>query len=102
MRSRCSAGRWRIYQKAAGPENPAVATILNNVGQVVKSEGRYFEAEMPIRQSLIIREKLPGRDHPDVARSLNNLADLYEREGRATDAEPLYARACYPRARLRS
>jgi Tetratricopeptide repeat len=72
-----------IYQKAAGPENPAVATILNNVGQVVKSEGRCAEAEPPIRQSLAIREKLLGRDHPDVARSLNNLADLYEREGRA-------------------
>jgi hypothetical protein len=23
-----------IYEKAAGPENPAVATLLNNLGQV--------------------------------------------------------------------
>ena len=71
-----------IYEKAAGPEHPAVATLLNNLGQVSKVQGRYAEAEPLIRRSLAIREKVLGPDHPDVARSLNNLADLYERRGR--------------------
>jgi tetratricopeptide (TPR) repeat protein len=65
----------------------------------VKSEGRFAEAEPPIRQSLAIREKLLGGDHPEVARSLNNLADLYQRQGRAADAEPLYVRALAIRQR---
>ena len=82
-----------IYEKAAGPEHPAVATLLNNLGQVDKVQGRYAEAEPLIKRSLAIREKVLGRDHPDVARSLNNLADLYERQGRLADAEPLYQRA---------
>src|SRR4029077_18056393 len=82
-----------IYEKAAGPEHPAAATVLNNLGQVVKSEGRTADAEPLIKRSLAIREKVLGRDHPDVARSLNNLADLYQREQRYADAEPLFKRA---------
>jgi tetratricopeptide (TPR) repeat protein len=33
-----------IYEKAAGPEHPAVATLLSNLSQVLKVEGRYDEA----------------------------------------------------------
>jgi tetratricopeptide (TPR) repeat protein len=88
-----------IYEKAAGPEHPAVATLLNNLGQVAKVTGRYAEAEPLIRRSLAIREKVLGQDHPDVARSLNNMADLYERQNRYADAEPLYRRALSIRER---
>jgi hypothetical protein len=82
-----------IYEKAAGPGHPAVATLLNNLGQVDKVQGRYAVAEPLIKRALAIREKVQGRDHPDVARSLNNLADLYERQARYADALPLYQRA---------
>jgi Tetratricopeptide repeat len=58
-----------IYEKAAGPEHPAVATLLNNIGQVDKVQGRYGEAEPLIKRSLAIREKVLGRNHPDVARA---------------------------------
>jgi tetratricopeptide (TPR) repeat protein len=88
-----------ICEKALGPEHPAVATLLNNLGQVDKAEGRYADAEPPIKRSLAIREKVLGRDHPDVARSLNNLADLFERQGHYADAEPLYQRAVAIRER---
>jgi tetratricopeptide (TPR) repeat protein len=59
-----------IYEKAAGPEHPAVATLLSNLGQVLKVEGRYDEAEPLIRRSLAIHDKAQGKDHPDTARSL--------------------------------
>jgi tetratricopeptide (TPR) repeat protein len=88
-----------IYQKALGGEHPAVATLLNNLGQVDKVQGRYAEAEPLIKRSLAIREKVLVPDHPDVARSLNNLADLYERQGRYAEAEPLYRRALAVRER---
>ena len=88
-----------IYEKAGGPEHPAVATLLNNLGQVAKVTGRYAEAEPLIKRSLAIREKVLGADHPDVARSLNNMADLYERQKRYADAEPLYRRALSIRER---
>ena len=86
--SRCSGERWRSTRKQAGPEHPAVATVLNNLGQVAKVQGRYAKAEPLIKRSLAIREKVLGPDHPDVARSLNNLAELYDGRrdprGRAT------------------
>ena len=77
----------------AGAESPAVATLLNNLGQIVKVQGRGTEAEPMIKRSLAIREKVLGRDHPDVARSLNNLGDLYQRENRFAEAEPTFKRA---------
>jgi CHAT domain-containing protein len=79
--------------------DPAVATLLNNLGQVYKAEGRYADAEPAIKQSLAIREKVLGRDHVDVARSLNNLADLYQRQDRFAEAEPIYQRALSVRER---
>ena len=97
--SRCSSGHSRSTRKQAGPEHPAVATLLNNLGQVDKVQGRYAEAEPLIRRSLAIREKVLGPDHPDVARSLNNLADLYERQGRYAEALPLFERALAVRER---
>jgi CHAT domain-containing protein len=87
-----------IYQKVPGAD-PAVATPLNNLGQVYKAEGRYADAEPAIKQSLAIREKVLGRDHVDVARSLNNLADLYQRQDRFAEAEPIYQRALSVRER---
>ena len=87
-----------IYEKVGGPEHPAVATVLNNLGQVAKVEDRFAVAEPLIKRSLAIREKVLGPDHPDVARSLNNLAELYD--GRRTrDAEKLFERALAVRER---
>ena len=88
-----------IYRKAGGPEHPAVATVLNNLGQVYRDLNRDADAEAPIKRSLAIREKVLGPDHPDVARSLNNLAGLYEHQQRYGDAEPLYRRALAIRER---
>jgi tetratricopeptide (TPR) repeat protein len=96
---RSTLGSLAIYAKALGPEHPAVATLLNNLGQVDKAEGRYADAEPLIKRSLAIREKVLGRDHPDVARSPNNLADLFERQRHYADAEPLYQRAVAIRER---
>jgi hypothetical protein len=42
---------------------------LSNLGQVLKVEGRYDEAEPLIRRSLAIHDKAQGK-HPDTARSL--------------------------------
>src|SRR5262249_42748545 len=82
-----------IYEKVAGAESPPVATLLNNLGQVYKVEGREADAEPLIKRSLAIREKVLGASHPDVARSLNNLGDLYQRQRRFAEAEPLFKRA---------
>ena len=76
-----------------GPEDPRLATSLNNLAALYNLQGKYTEAEPLSKRSLAIREKALGPDHPDVATSLNNLAALYRAQGRYAEAEPLYQRA---------
>jgi tetratricopeptide (TPR) repeat protein len=83
-------------------DDPAAAepTLLNNLADLYRAQGRYADAEPLYKRSLAIREKALGADHPDVATSLNNLANLYRAQGRYADAEPLYKRALAIRERV--
>jgi tetratricopeptide (TPR) repeat protein len=86
------------YQKAVELQEElqsdlVLATSLNNLGLLYKTQGKYAEAEPLYLRSLTIREKQLGADHPSVATSLNNLAVLYDSQGRYAEAEPLYLRS---------
>jgi tetratricopeptide (TPR) repeat protein len=70
-----------------------LATCLNWMAELYRSQGRYGEAEPLYVRSLSIREQQLGQDHPDVAHSLNNLAVLYDSQGHYGEAEPLYVRS---------
>ena len=59
-----------------GPVHPDVATSLNNLALLYKTQGKYVQAEPMYKRSLTIRDKALGPDDPDVANSLNNLALL--------------------------
>ncbi len=76
-----------------GPQDPRLATSLNNLAVLYRAQGKYAEAEPLYKRALIIRQLALGPDHPDVAASLNNLAVLYEAQGKYADAEPFYKRA---------
>ena len=82
-----------IWEKALGPENPAVATSLLNLGALLETQGRHAAAELAYKRSLAIIEKVLGPDHPDVAGSLNNLAILYGKQARYPEAELLHKRS---------
>ena len=75
------------------PEDPRVATSLNNLAGLYHAQGKYAEAEPLLKRSLAIREKVLGPEHPNVATSLNNLAELYRVQGHNAAAEPLLKRA---------
>ncbi len=79
--------------KEAGPEDPRLATSLNNLALLYQARGKYAEAEPLQRRSLTIREKVLGPQHPNVATSLNNLAGLYQDQGKYAEAEPLQRRS---------
>jgi tetratricopeptide (TPR) repeat protein len=82
-----------IRERQLGADHLAVATSLNNLATLYRTQGRYSEAEPLYERSLEIRERQLGPDHPDVAQSLNNLAELYRIQGRYSEAEPLYRRS---------
>ena len=76
-----------------GPQDPRLATSLNNLAGLYQTQGKYAEAEPLHRRSLAIVEKALGPEHPAVATSLNNLAGLYSDQGKYAEAEPLYKRS---------
>ena len=70
-----------------------MATTLNNLALLYKTQGDYAKAEPLYKRALSIWEKALGSDHPNVATSLNNLAELYRATNRIEEAKKLEERA---------
>ena len=87
-----------VAMENVGPDHPAVATSLNNLAELYRTQGQYAQAEPLNKRSLVIWEKTLGPDHPDVANSLENIAVLYRETGRKDAAVPLEQRAAAIRA----
>lgn len=83
----------RLGEQEFGPENPTVAKMIDSLGLLYASMGRYTEAEQHYLRALAIQEKAQGPLHPDVAHVLDLLANLYSVTGRYAEAEPLYQRS---------
>jgi tetratricopeptide (TPR) repeat protein len=119
-----------LYQRALairtilGPENPDVATTLNNLAGLYVDRGQYANAEPLFKRALAIREKALGPEHldeaeplvlrglkirekaldpehPSVAISLKSLARLYHARQQYAAAEPLMQRALTIREKVR-
>ena len=56
-----------VAEKSLGPDHPDVATSLNNLAELYRTQGQYAQAEPLYKRSLAISEKSLGPDHPDVA-----------------------------------
>ncbi len=87
---------WSAALKKAegfGPQNPRLATSLNNLAVLYLTQGRYAETVPLFKRALAIDEKTFGPEHPEVATDLNNLAELYRAQGKYAEAEPLHERA---------
>ena len=86
-------GALEIDEYSCGPNDPVVATALNNLAQLLKETNRLGEAEPLMRRALAIDEQSFGSNHASVARDLNNLAQLLRATNRLAEAEPLVRRA---------
>ncbi len=56
-----------IDELSFGNDHPKVATVLNNLAQMLKATNRLAEAEPLMRRALRIDELSFGNDHPNVA-----------------------------------
>ena len=82
-----------------GPQDPRLATSLNDLAVLYEARGRYAEAEPLYKRALAIVEKALGPEHPDVATSLENYAALLRKTERTTEAIKMKARAKAIRAK---
>ncbi len=72
----------KLGEHELGLDHPVTATVLNDVAELYRAQGRYTDAEPLRKRALAIRVMAFGPDHPDVATSLNNLALLYDNQGK--------------------
>ena len=59
-----------------GDEHPSVASSLNNLALLYKSQGRYSEAEPLYIEALAIAQQRLGANHPNTITIRENLEDL--------------------------
>ncbi|MEH2164643.1 MAG: tetratricopeptide repeat protein, partial [Nostoc sp.] len=65
-----------MRKRLLGDEHPNVATSLNNLALLYKSQGRYSNAEPLYIEALEIAEKRLGANHPDTITYRENLEAL--------------------------
>ncbi len=70
-----------------GAEHRRVASSRNNLGGVLRHQGRYQEAEDEFRVVITMLTESLGPDHPSIAVARNNLASLLHVRGRLQEAE---------------
>jgi tetratricopeptide (TPR) repeat protein len=82
-----------IVQAALGPDDPRVATAVNNLGSVLKDLGDLAGAKACYERALKIDEAALGPDHPNVATLVNNLGSVLKDLGDLAGAKACYERA---------
>lgn len=76
-----------------GPDHPFMAANLVGLANTYRREGRYADAEPPLRRALAIREQVLGPMHRDTAESLRSLGNTVYELGDHAEAEGLLRQA---------
>jgi tetratricopeptide (TPR) repeat protein len=82
-----------IWEKQLGREHPQLATVINNLGLVLKDMGDLPSAKACFERAMMIWEKQFGRDHPNVASCANNLGSVLQALGDLLGAKNMLERA---------
>ena len=97
----------RLVEKASdrrralfGNEHPEVAASLTHLGEVLKLNARYEEAEDRLRESLAVRRESFGDASAEVAETATELADVLSLQGNYAAAQPLIVEALETRRAL--
>ena len=80
-------------ERTQGVDHPETLASANNLGLLLKVQGKFTEAEQFHRRALEGQERTLGRDHPDTLTSVGNLGSLLKAQGKFTKAEPFIRRA---------
>ena len=73
-----------------GKEHPDTLTSMNNLAEVLGSQGKYEEAERINRQTLALRESVLGKENPDTLTSMNNLAKVLRNLSKYEEAKEIH------------
>ena len=76
----------RCRQKFKGPESLFTATVMNNLGHLLKQSGKSYEARPLYMEALKLRSSYLKPGHPDVIVCKHNLAELLLQMGLQEEA----------------
>ena len=65
-----------------GENHPQTLNAMHNLAITYESQGKYYEAEVLLKQCLDRRKAVLGENHPETLSTMNNLADVYESQGK--------------------
>lgn len=88
------------YVKAYGPQDPRVATALNDVAVNLDLNGKLAQAEQAYGRAMVLEEKAPSPDQGLVAQIEVNMGALYRKEGKYPQAESLMLQALASQAKV--
>jgi tetratricopeptide (TPR) repeat protein len=90
-------GRSASILDAAGGDDHDVMRLriqaLGSLGAVLRTRGRYAEAEPILCRALVLAAEALGTGDIEVGALLNHLGILHKDQGRFAEASPLYRRA---------
>ena len=69
--------------------HPFTLTSIGNLGLLLQSQGRLYEARPLLEEALVGYRATLGEAHPDTLASVNNLGLLLKDQGRLDEARPL-------------
>ena len=84
-----------LRRKALGPENPAVASALHNIGILLLEDGRVAKSMECFQESLQIRRKAYGSLHHEVASSLRHIGKINHDRGEWHESLRLHLEALW-------
>jgi tetratricopeptide (TPR) repeat protein/transcriptional regulator with XRE-family HTH domain len=79
---------------------PEAARLLEHVGNYLREQGQFAQAETFYQRALAIQERTPGQEDLDLAQSLQDLGILYYYQGKRDQAGSVFQRALTIREKI--
>ncbi len=88
-----------IRRMALGDEHPDTLVSINNMGILLRGQGKLPEAEPYHREALETSRRTLGEEAPLTLGCMNNMGLLFQSQGKLSEAEPYYRKALEARRR---
>ncbi len=89
-----------ILRVHVGPEAPATLRLMSELADLMRSSGKYDEADKLATEALEIQVRVLGPENLDTVATLNRLGIIRRYQGKYAEAQGLYRRALEIRRRL--
>jgi tetratricopeptide (TPR) repeat protein len=88
------------HRRVLGEEHPSTLTSINNMGGLLRAQGKHAKAELCYREAVEKRRRVLGEEHPDTLSSIDRLGTLLEVQAKYAESEPFLREALEKRRRV--